>query len=58
MHIPDGFLNDSVSSGFIGASVAIIGVSLYKLRKSVFEKAKQLKLATNIVNGDWRRIFD
>ena len=44
MHIPDGFLNNGVSSGLLAAVVVVLSVALKKLRQGFFEKVPAAKL--------------
>lgn len=48
MHIPDSFLNDTVTTSLIASAAAVTGMSVLFLRKEFLKKIKFLRLATNI----------
>jgi cobalt/nickel transport system permease protein len=50
MHLPDGFLNKEVTTTLFGAAAVLAGISIFKLRKSIFSQIKKVNIATNI-NG-------
>lgn len=46
MHLPDGFINNSLVVSSCVFSVGFVGVSVYKLRKKFLERARKLQLTT------------
>jgi len=62
MHIPDGFLDPKISTGLIGAAVAVFGYSLSKVREAVTALAPAEAFATagnavGNITGRMRRIL-
>jgi len=55
MHIPDGFINNGISTPLLGAAVALVGIAISKVRGAFLQKVPILKqkLATfpNINGG-------
>ncbi len=55
MHIPDGFINNGVSTSLLGAAAALVGIAVSKVRAAFLQKVPVLKqkLATfpNINDG-------
>jgi cobalt/nickel transport system permease protein len=45
MHLPDGFINNQISVGFIAIAISFLTASFVKLKKSITEKVLGQKLA-------------
>ncbi len=51
MHIPDGFLNNKVSVSLIGAAIAVVVLSVKKIRQRLFERVPVAKKKLAVAEG-------
>ncbi len=59
MHIPDGFISPGLSAGLVGASAAILGYSISRLRRAFTSKVPVRAMSTGMstVTSGTRRVL-